>query len=62
MQKLAELQNKKNKLKDQKRMLDKDAHMDTWEGRSYARLLTQLVLIELEIENMQKDALADALK
>lgn len=41
-----------------KRMLDKDAPMHTEEGMQYARVLTKLVLIELEIEQIEKEKAA----
>jgi hypothetical protein len=41
-----------------KRMLDKDSSFDTEEGRQYARVLTKLVLIELEIEQIEKEKAA----
>ena len=41
-----------------KRMLDKDASIYTWEGMQYARVLTKLVLIELEIEQIEKEKAA----
>ncbi|MDA5109480.1 hypothetical protein O3V59_14010 [Brevibacillus thermoruber] len=36
-----------------KRTLDKDAPMHSEEGFQYARVLTKLVLIELEIEEIE---------
>jgi hypothetical protein len=41
-----------------KRTLDKDAPMHTEEGFQYARVLTKLVLIELEIEQIEKEKAA----
>lgn len=41
-----------------KRMLDKDAPMHTEEGMQYARVLAKLVLIELEIEQIEKEKAA----
>ncbi|CAM4488146.1 MAG: hypothetical protein E7L01_04710 [Paenibacillus macerans] len=41
-----------------KRMLDKDAPMHSEEGFQYARVLTKLVLIELEIEQIEKEKAA----
>jgi hypothetical protein len=41
-----------------KRMLDKKAPMHTEEGMQYAHVLTKLVLIELEIEQIEKEKAA----
>lgn len=41
-----------------KRTLDKDAPMHSEEGFQYARVLTKLVLIELEIEQIEKEKAA----
>jgi hypothetical protein len=41
-----------------KRTLDKDAPLHTEEGMQYARVLTKLVLIELEIEQIEKEKAA----
>ena len=41
-----------------KRTLDKDAPLHTEEGMQYARVLVKLVLIELEIEQIEKEKAA----
>jgi hypothetical protein len=41
-----------------KRTLDKDAPLYTEEGMQYARVLVKLVLIELEIEQIEKEKAA----
>lgn len=40
------------------RTMDKNAPMYTEEGMQYARVLTKLVLIELEIEQIEKEKAA----
>jgi hypothetical protein len=57
MQRLTELLNKKKQLKELRSMMDKDAELYTEEGMAYSKLLVKLVLIELEIEDMEKAAL-----
>lgn len=55
MQRMQELLKQKKQLKEFKRTLDKNASLETWEGMMYARTLTRLVLIELELESMEKE-------
>jgi hypothetical protein len=57
MQRLSELRKQKRELLRLKRMLDKNACFMSWEGATYAKTLVKLVIIELEIEDMKKDAL-----
>ncbi|MUG67290.1 Uncharacterised protein [Chlamydia abortus] len=58
MDRLQTLRKQKQFWKSVKRMLDKDAPMHTEEGMQYARVLTKLVLIELEIEQIEKEKAA----
>lgn len=58
MDRLQTLQKQKQFWMSVKRTLDKDAPMDTEEGFQYARVLTKLVLIELEIEQIEKEKAA----
>ncbi|SED06987.1 hypothetical protein [Paenibacillus sp. GP183] len=60
MLRLLELLNMKKELNEIKRVLDRDACLQTREGMTYAKTLVKLVLIELEIEDMKKDALESA--
>lgn len=62
MQKMQELLNQKNQLNMFKLTLDKHVSLQTWEGMMYARTLTRLALIELELEQMEKTALQSGLK
>lgn len=57
MDRLTELLIQKKEYNEIKRGLDKGACLQTWEGMAYARTITQLVLIELEIENIKKTTL-----
>jgi hypothetical protein len=58
MDRLQTLQKQKQFWLSVKRTLDKDAPMYTEEGMQYARVLTKLVLIELEIEQIEKEKAA----
>lgn len=58
MNRLQTLQKLKQFWMSVKRTLDKDAPMHTEEGFQYARVLTKLVLIELEIEQIEKQKAA----
>jgi hypothetical protein len=58
MNRLQTLQKQKQFWMSVKRTLDKDAPMHTEEGFQYARVLTKLVLIELEIEQIKKEKAA----
>ena len=40
------------------RMMDSEASFDTEEGRSYARLLLKLVMVEMKIEALEKEKIA----
>jgi hypothetical protein len=54
MQRLKELLQQKKQLNEIKQTLDKDVPMDSWEGATYSWTLVKLVLIELEIEEIEK--------
>jgi len=56
MQKKQELLKQRKLLTVYKRSFDKNAPLQTWEGMAYARTLVKLVLIEMELEEMEKDA------
>lgn len=56
MQRMQELLEQKKQLNGLKCTLDKDASLQTWEGMMYAKTLVRLVLIELKLEDMEKDA------
>jgi hypothetical protein len=58
MDRLHKLQEQKQFWLSVKRTMDKDAPMHTEEGMQYARVLTKLVLIELEIEQIEKEKAA----
>ncbi|MGG4034184.1 hypothetical protein ABEV74_10875 [Paenibacillus cisolokensis] len=58
MDRLQTLQKQKQFWMSVKRTLDKDAPMHTEEGFQYARVLTKLVLIELEIAQIEKEKAA----
>ncbi len=58
MQKLEELLDQKRHLNYVKRMLDSEASFQTWEGWAYTRCLTELVLVELELEAIEKEKAA----
>jgi hypothetical protein len=58
MDRLQMLQEQKQFWLSVKRTMDKDAPMHTEEGMQYARVLTKLVLIELEIEQIEKEKAA----
>jgi hypothetical protein len=58
MQRLIELLDEKKRLNELKQMLDKEACLRTWEGATYAKTLVKLVLIELELEQMEKEKAA----
>lgn len=58
MNRLQSLRKQKQFWLSVKRMLDKNAPMHTEEGMQYARVLTKLVLIELEIEQIEKEKAA----
>jgi len=58
MDRLQKLQEQKQFWLSVKRTMDKDAPMHTEEGMQYARVLTKLVLIELEIEQIEKEKAA----
>ncbi|MBW5444755.1 hypothetical protein GE107_01575 [Cohnella sp. CFH 77786] len=62
MQRMQDLRKQKKQLREYKRTLDKDAPFSTEEGARYARVLTKLVLIELELEEMEKTALQSGLR
>lgn len=55
---LLELQERRLKLIQLKQTLDSDAPMNTEEGFWYAETLVKLVVIELQIEALQKEKAA----
>jgi hypothetical protein len=55
---MRDLLEQKKRLIGFKRTLDKDAPVTSWEGMTYARTLVQLVLIELKLEEIEKDRTA----
>jgi hypothetical protein len=58
VQRLIELLDEKKRLNELKKMLDRESCLRTWEGMAYARTLVKLVLIELELEQMEKEKAA----
>lgn len=58
MDRLRYLKNRKRELMLILRLLDKDAPLYTWEGMWYARVLAKLVLIQLEIDQIEKEKAA----
>ena len=57
-QRLLELQERRLKLIQLKQTLDSDAPLYTEEGFWYAKTLTKLVVVELQIEALQKEKAA----
>ncbi|WP_432775647.1 hypothetical protein AAFJ72_21275 [Brevibacillus gelatini] len=58
MDRLRFLKERKRQLMLTRRLLDKDAPLNTWEGMQYARVLVELVLIQLEIDQIEKEKAA----
>ena len=58
MDRLRYLKERKRELILTRRLLDKDAPLNTWEGTQYARMLVKLVLIQLEIDQIEKEKAA----
>jgi hypothetical protein len=58
MDRLQSLRKEKQFWLSVKRTLDKDAPLYTEEGMQYTRVLVKLVLIELEIEQIEKEKAA----
>lgn len=58
MQRLQELLEKRNRLKEVLRLMDKNASFETEEGRAYAQTLLKLVMIEMQIEALEKEGIA----
>lgn len=58
MQRMEKLLDQKHRLNNVKSMLDKDAPMESWDGMTYSKTLVQLVLVELEIEALEKEKAA----
>lgn len=58
MDRLRYLKERKRQLMLTRRLLDKDAPLHTWEGMQYARVLVELVLIQLEIDQIEKEKAA----
>lgn len=54
MDKITELIGQKKELIGLKRVLNKDASLQTEDGAHYARCLIKLILIELQLDDMQK--------
>ncbi|NTZ20471.1 hypothetical protein EXW96_23955 [Paenibacillus sp. JMULE4] len=55
---MQELMRKRNQLKAVMRMMDRNASFDTEEGRVYAQTLVKLVVIEMQIEALEKEKIA----
>jgi|GEM_PF-1634584 len=58
MERLTQLHRQKKQLLALKRTMDKNAPMHTEEGYQYARTLTKIVLINIEIEEAEKKEMA----
>lgn len=58
MQRMEKLLDQKQQLNNVKSMLDREASFQTWDGWAYTRCLTELVLVELEIEAIEKEKAA----
>ncbi|MNJ05353.1 hypothetical protein D3C73_1666160 [compost metagenome] len=56
MKKLKHLFTQKARLKAVMQMMDTDAQFDSEEGRRYAQALVRLVLINMQIEEIEKEA------
>lgn len=56
MEKLKHLLAQKAHLKATKQMMDTDAHFNIEDGRRYAQALVRLVLINIQIEEIEKEA------
>lgn len=56
MEKLKHLMARKAQLQTAMRMIDTGAHFDSEEGRRYAQGLVKLVLINMQIEEIEKEA------
>lgn len=56
MEKLKHLFTQKGRLQAAIQMMDTDAHFDSEEGRRYAQTLVRLVLINTQIEEIEKEA------
>lgn len=58
MENMQELLARKSWLTATMRMMDRNAHFDTEEGRVYAQTLVKLVMIEMQIEAQEKEKIA----
>ncbi|WP_127483788.1 hypothetical protein [Paenibacillus ehimensis] len=58
MDRIQELLMKKNQLMAIMQMMDRDASFDTEEGRVYAQYLVRTTLIQLEIDELNKEKAA----
>lgn len=58
MEKMQELLASKRKLRSTIRMIDRNAHFDTEDGKVYAQTLVKLVMIEMQIEVKEKEKIA----
>ncbi|WP_018750386.1 hypothetical protein [Paenibacillus sanguinis] len=56
MEKLKHLFAQKARLQAAMQMIDTDTHFDSEEGRRYAQALVRLVLINMQIEKIEKEA------
>lgn len=56
MEKLKHLLAQKAFIKATMQMMDIDSHFDSEEGRRYAQALVRLVLINMQIEEIEKEA------
>lgn len=56
MEKLNHLKARKAWLQTAMQMMDTDAHFDSEDGRRYAQALVNLVLINMQIEEIEKEA------
>ncbi|WP_059050400.1 hypothetical protein [Paenibacillus senegalimassiliensis] len=56
MEKLKHLFTQKARLQAPMEMMDTNTHFDSEEGRRYAQVLVRLVLINMQIEEIEKEA------
>ena len=56
MEKIDHLKVKQASLRTAIQIMDRDAHFDTEDGRRYAQALVKLVLIQIQIEETEKEA------
>lgn len=58
MNRITELKRQKAELIKWKRTLDSSASLQNWEGRMYAEAALKLILINLELDALQKEKAA----